>query len=448
MNISVIGSGCVGLVTGACLSDFGLTVTCVDSDVEKIRMLNSGETPIYEPGLKELINKNTKAGRLYFTTDLAEAVKNSKVVFIAVGTPSQEDGSADQRNVLVVANMIAEAMRDSDCSDDFKVIVTKSTVPVGTGDKIEEIIKSIAGDSSFDVVSNPEFLKEGGAIEDFMEPDRVVIGVGSNGSSSDEAVSVMKEVYAPLISKDIPFVFTKRPSAELIKYASNAFLATKVTFINEMASICEKLDADISVVAKAMGLDSRIGIKFLNPGPGFGGSCFPKDTRAVVHFAKEHGVSSEIVEAVIDVNKKRTSLMVEKVKHALGGDLKGKTVGVLGLTFKPNTDDVRESPAISIVAELISEGVNIKAFDPEGMEPAKNALSEDVYYGTDAYSVAGDSDCLLVLTEWNQFKIIDLEKIKGLMKTPVIVDLRNIYRIKDMRRIGFKYYPVGRLSVE
>lgn len=439
MNISIIGTGYVGLVTGACLSDFGLNVTCVDNDESKINMLNNGEIPIFEPGLKELVEKNSKEGRLSFTTNLSESVLKSKVIFIAVGTPSNEDGSADLDNVKAVARLVAETMKDS---SDYKVIVTKSTVPVGTGDELYKIVNDIVGDISFDVVSNPEFLKEGSAIEDFMEPDRVVVG-----SSSEDAFKVMKEVYAPLMSEGVPFVFTDRPSSELIKYASNAFLATKVTFINEMANVCESLGADISVVAKGMGLDSRIGTKFLHPGPGFGGSCFPKDTRAVSRFASEAGLDAEIVNAVIDVNSKRIDLMVNKIKDALGGSVEGKTLGVLGLTFKPNTDDVRESPAVSIVSELLDGGAKVRAFDPEGMELSKDMLKGDITYCENSYNAAEGSDCLIVLTEWNQFKVLDLEKVKGLLNSPHIIDLRNVYRVEDMGKLGFKYNSVGRKSL-
>lgn len=445
MNICIIGSGYVGLVTGACLADFGLNVTCVDNDKNKIDKLNKLEIPIYEPGLKELIEKNSKEGRLIFTTDLRLSVQKSKVVFIAVGTPSKVDGSADLDNVKSVAKLIAEAIKDSGSErdySDYKVIVTKSTVPVGAGDQIYKIIKGIVGDALFDVVSNPEFLKEGTAIEDFMEPDRVVVG-----STSEKAFAVMKEVYAPLLSEGVPFVFTDLRSSELIKYASNAFLATKVTFINEMADICEKLGADISVVSKGMGLDNRIGSKFLHPGPGFGGSCFPKDTRAVSRFASEVGLDAEIVNAVIDINNKRINLMVDKIKSALGGTVDDRTIGVLGLTFKPNTDDVRESPAVSIVNSLLEQGAKVRAFDPEGMELAKGELSGDIFYSDNAYSAAEGSDCLVVLTEWNQFKVIDLEKVKGLLKRPLIVDLRNIYRVEDMERLGFNYHSVGRESL-
>ncbi len=438
MNICVIGSGYVGLVTGACLADFGLNVTCVDNDKNKIDKLNKLEIPIFEPGLKELIEKNSNEGRLKFTIGLADSVVKSQVIFIAVGTPSNEDGSADLDNVKSVAGLIAEAIKGSS-KDDYKVIVTKSTVPVGTGDELYKIIKGIVGDTLFDVVSNPEFLKEGTAIEDFMGPDRVVIG-----SSNEKSFSVMKEVYAPLLSEDVPFVFTDLRSSELIKYASNAFLATKVTFINEMANICEKLGADISVVSKGMGLDRRIGSKFLHPGPGFGGSCFPKDTRAVSRFASEVGVEAEIVDAVIDVNNKRIGLMVDRIKSALGGTVDGRIIGVLGLTFKPNTDDVRESPAVSVVNKLLESGAKIRAFDPEGMELAKGEISGDISYLENAYSAAEGSDCLVVLTEWNQFKVIDLEKVKELLKTPLIVDLRNVYRVEDMVRLGITYHSIGR----
>ncbi len=432
MNICVVGTGYVGLVTGTCFADFGVNVTCVDKDAEKIGRLKKGEIPIYEPGLKELVEKNQSQGRITFTTDLNEAIKKSLVVFIAVGTPQKEDGSADLRYVEEVARSIAKNLNG------YKVIVTKSTVPVGTGNVIEKIIAGGCPEgSSFDVASNPEFLREGSAIEDFMRPNRVVIG-----ARSTQAVAIMKDLYSPLYLIETPFVITDIETAELIKYASNAFLATKVSFINELANICERVGADVHMVAKGIGLDNRIGPKFLHPGPGYGGSCFPKDTSAITVIAKEHGYTFRIVEAAIEANRLQRKLMIDKIASMVG-DLKGKALGVLGLAFKPNTDDIRESPAMEIVEKLVNAGALIKAYDPAGMDNAKKVL-KGVEFSQDAYDCADGSDALVILTEWNQFRKLDLLRIKRLLKTPTIIDLRNIYEPQTMRALGYNYASVGR----
>lgn len=433
MNICVIGTGYVGLVTGTCFADFGVNVSCVDKDVSKIDMLKRGEIPIYEPGLKELVDKNINEKRLTFTTDLSDAIKKSLVIFIAVGTPPREDGSADLSYIEEVARTIAENLNG------YKVIVTKSTVPVGTGSLIEKIISSEQkGEFKFDVASNPEFLREGSALEDFMRPNRVVIG-----ARSPQAVAIMKDLYSPLYLIETPFVVTDIETSELIKYASNAFLATKISFINEMANICERVGADIHMVARGMGLDHRIGPKFLHPGPGYGGSCFPKDTMAITRIAKAHGYTFRIVEAVIDVNDRQREIMIGKIRTLAGG-LKGKKFGVLGLAFKPNTDDIRESPAMDIVAHLVSEGATVKAYDPAGMENAKKVVKAGVTFCNDSYEVAEGSDALILMTEWNQFRKLDLARIKTLLKEPRIVDLRNVYEPEAMAKLGFEYVSVGR----
>ncbi|MBI5588699.1 MAG: UDP-glucose/GDP-mannose dehydrogenase family protein [Deltaproteobacteria bacterium] len=433
MNICVIGTGYVGLVTGTCFADFGVNVSCVDKDVSKIDMLKRGEIPIYEPGLKELVTKNFQEQRLTFTTDLSEAIKKSLVIFIAVGTPPRDDGSADLSYIEEVARTIARNLNG------YKVIVTKSTVPVGTGSLIEGIIsKEQGGEHKFDVVSNPEFLREGSAVEDFMRPNRVVIG-----ARSEQAIAIMKDLYSPLYLIETPFVVTDIETAELIKYASNAFLATKISFINEMANICERVGADIHMVARGMGLDHRIGPKFLHPGPGYGGSCFPKDTMAITKIAKAHGYTFRIVEAVIEVNAALRDKMVDKIRELAGG-LSGKHIGVLGLTFKPNTDDIRESPAIDIVERLLNEGALVKAFDPAGMENARKVMPYTVTYCNDAYEAAEGSDALVILTDWNQFRKLDLARIKKLLGAPKIVDLRNIYEPASMAKLGFEYTSVGR----
>lgn len=433
MNICVIGTGYVGLVTGTCFADFGVNVLCVDKDVEKIEMLRRGEIPIFEPGLKEIVDKNINEGRLIFTTDLNEAIKKALVIFIAVGTPPRQDGSADLSYIEEVARTIAQNLNG------YKVIVTKSTVPVGTGSLIEGIISKEQGsDHKFDVVSNPEFLREGSAVEDFMRPNRVVIG-----ARSEQAVAIMKDLYSPLYIFETPFVITDIETAEIIKYASNAFLATKISFINEIANLCEMVGADVHMVAKGMGLDQRIGSKFLHPGPGYGGSCFPKDTMAITNIARDHGYTFKIVDAVIEVNRVQREIMVEKVKGLIG-DFSGKHIGVLGLAFKPNTDDIRESPAIDIVKRLINEGAVVKAYDPAGMDNARKAMPYDITYCGDAYEAAQGCDALLILTEWNQFRKLDLARVKGLLKKPRIVDMRNIYEPESMRKMGFEYICVGR----
>lgn len=432
MNICVVGTGYVGLVTGACFAEFGLKVICVDKDVKKIKDLSNARIPIFEPGLEELVKRNIKDERLSFSTDLADAVRKSLAIFIAVGTPSKEDGSADLSYVESVAQSIAENMNG------YKIIITKSTVPVGTGERIRKIIGEKQKEKNdFDIVSNPEFLREGAAIEDFMRPNRVVIG-----AESDHAIAIMKDLYSPLYLIETPFVITDIKTAEMIKYASNAFLATKVSFINEIANICERVGADVHMVARGMGLDKRIGPKFLHPGPGYGGSCFPKDTQAIVNIAKEHTYDFEIVKAVIKVNEKQRMLMVEKIKKAIG-DLKDKMVGILGLSFKPNTDDMREAPSVSIIRGLQKEGAKIRAFDPAAMDEAKKFLS-DVEYCSDPYEVANNSDALVILTEWNQFRNLDIDKIKDLLKRPILIDMKNIYDPKKMKAAGIRYTGVGR----
>ena len=433
MNISVIGVGYVGLVTGACFAEFGLNVTCCDKDKLKVDSLNKGKIPIYEPGLEELVKKNTKEGRLHFTTDLSECVKGALVIFIAVGTPPKDDGSADLTFIEEVAKTIAENM------DGYKVIVTKSTVPVGTGKIISEIIGQSQGEKGcFDVVSNPEFLREGSALEDFMRPNRVVLG-----ANSPQAIAILKDLYKPLFLIDAPFVITNVETAEMIKYASNAFLATKISFINEMANLCEKVGADVHVVAKGMGLDHRIGPKFLHPGPGFGGSCFPKDTLALVQVSKENNFRFELVEATLKVNERQKVLMLEKIKKGIG-DLKNKKIAVWGLTFKPNTDDMRDAPSLDIIKGLLAKGASIKAFDPAGIEEAKKFLKNSVEYSNDMYKVLADCDALIIFTEWNQFRNPDFEKLKESLKTPLMIDLRNIYDPEKINKLGFQYICVGR----
>jgi len=435
MNISVIGTGYVGLVTGACFAEFGLNVVCVDVDEEKIARLNQGRIPIYEPGLDSLVEKNLTQGRLSFTTDKKKAIERSLVIFIAVGTPSCDDGSANLAYIDEVARSIAESM------DGYKVIVTKSTVPVGTGRRIKRIIEENQTEKvKFSIVANPEFLREGNAIEDFMHPDRVVIG-----AEDSEAIAIMKDLYSPLYFIEIPFVITDIESAELIKYASNAFLATKISFINEIALLCEKMGADVHHVVKGMGLDQRISPKFLHPGPGYGGSCFPKDTRALVQLALEYGIELKIINSVIEVNERQKMFMVDKIKEAVG-DLKGKTLGVLGLSFKPNTDDMREAPSITIIRALQAEGAKIKAFDPAAMDNSKKIL-QDLHYCNDTYEVADGSDALIFMTEWNQFRKLDLPRIKSLLSFPIIIDLKNIYEPEVMDKLGFKYFCVGRKRV-
>ena len=432
MRIAMIGTGYVGLVSGACFSEFGVDVVCVDKMEEKIEGLKQGRMPIYEPGLDALVAKNVEAGRLSFTTDLAEGVGGADAVFIAVGTPSRRgDGHADLSYVWEAAREIARALNG------YTVIVDKSTVPVGTGDRVSEIILETRPDADFDVVSNPEFLREGSAIEDFMRPDRVVIG-----ANSDRARAVMRQLYRPLYLIETPIQFTQRQTAELIKYAANTFLATKITFINEIADLCEKVGADVQDVAKGIGLDGRIGNKFLHAGPGYGGSCFPKDTLALVRTAQDEGSPLRIVETVVDINDKRKKQMAERIIAACGGSVDGKTVAVLGLTFKPNTDDMRDSPSLDIVPALQSAGATVRAFDPEGMDEAKAKL--DLVWCKDAYETMEGADALVIITEWNVFRALDLERVKSLLKKPVMVDLRNIYNPDEMAAAGFDYTCIGR----
>ena len=433
MRIAMIGTGYVGLVSGTCFSEFGITVTCVDKDERKIELLNQNVMPIFEPGLDELVASNVKAGRLSFTTDLKKAVAEADAVFIAVGTPSRRgDGYADLSYVYAASEEIADAMNG------YTVIINKSTVPVGTGDEVERIIRARRPDAKFDVVSNPEFLREGSAINDFMRPDRVVIG-----TDSEDARAVMRQIYRVLYLIEAPIVFTSRRTSELIKYAGNTFLATKITFINEIADLCEKVGADVHDVAKGIGLDGRIGKKFLHPGPGYGGSCFPKDTLALVRTAKDAGAPLRIIETVVAVNEERKKKMAAKIVAACGGSVKGKTVAVLGLTFKPNTDDMRDSPALDIVPALVEAGATVRAFDPEGMAEAKTMLS-GIEYCEDSYATMPGADALAILTEWNEFRALDFARVKSLLKTPVIVDLRNVYEPKMMADAGFTYHCIGR----
>ena len=434
MNITVVGTGYVGLVTGACFSEFGNHVICVDNNADKIAMLHRGEMPIYEPGLDALVERNVKAGRLEFTTDLPGAVDRSLVVFIAVGTPQGNDGRADLSFVREVARAVAEQLNS------YKVVVTKSTVPAGTGKMIREIVGSHRkGDHPFSVASNPEFLREGSAIEDFLRPNRVVLG-----ADDEMAAAILKDLYRPLFLIETPILVTDVVTAEVIKYASNAFLATKISFINEIADVCEKVGADVHDVARGMGLDQRIGRKFLHPGPGYGGSCFPKDTRAILELARDHDVPLRIVSAVIAVNDARAATALEKIRAGLGGRTEGKTVALLGLTFKPNTDDLRESPAMAILDGLLAAGARVRAFDPVGMPIAAQTERSGVTYAKDEYDAAAGADALVVATEWNQFRALDLDRIKTAMREAVVVDLRNIYEPKTMRGKGFRYSCIGR----
>jgi UDPglucose 6-dehydrogenase len=437
MRIAMIGTGYVGLVSGACFSEFGVDVVCVDKDESKIAMLEDGRMPIYEPGLEDLVANNVGAGRLTFTTDLKSAVAGADAVFIAVGTPSRRgDGHADLSYVYAAAQEIAEAMNG------YTVVVTKSTVPVGTGREVERIIAEARPDADYDVVSNPEFLREGSAIEDFMRPDRVVIG-----TKSERAQEVMRQLYRPLYLIETPIVFTSRQTSELIKYAANTFLATKITFINEIADLCEAVDADVQDVARGIGLDGRIGRKFLHAGPGYGGSCFPKDTLALVRTAEEMGSPLRIVDTVVDINTKRKQRMAEKIISACGGDVTGKTIAILGVTFKPNTDDMRDSPSLDIIAGLQAAGVTIRAYDPEGMEEASKMM-DGVAWCQDAYDAMTDADAVAIITEWNQFRALDLKRIKQALKSPVMVDLRNIYNPDEMARAGFHYSSIGRPATD
>jgi len=431
MNICVVGTGYVGLVTGACLADFGMTVLCVDKDEAKIAALQAGRIPIYEPGLEEIVAKNQRAGRLRFTTDLKSGIQSALAIFIAVGTPPRPDGAPDLTFVRQVAEAIAEHMNG------YKVVVTKSTVPTGTGRMIEQILRSNDGDREFSVVSNPEFLREGSAIADFLRPDRIVIG-----ASDARAIEVMKEVYGPLFLAETPFVITDVASAELIKYASNGFLAVKISFINEIARLCELMGADVHDVSRGMGLDRRIGSRFLLAGPGFGGSCFPKDTAAAVDLARQHGYRFRIIESAICVNAETKARMIEKIAAA-AGPLAGRTVGVLGLSFKPETDDIRESPALAVISDLVAAGASVRAFDPAAMENAR-ALFPDLYYATDAYDCATGVDVLVLATEWNEFRALDFGRLAKLMRSRTVVDLRNVYEPRELRAGGWSYTGVGR----
>lgn len=432
MNICVIGTGYVGLVTGACLAEFGMNLICVDNDIQKIDCLKQGKITIYEPGLDNLVAKGTREGRLRFSSSIEEGVKSSLVILIAVGTPPNEDGSADLRFVEEAAKEIARWM------DGYKVVVMKSTVPVGTARRLKELIqKHQPQPAPFDIVSNPEFLREGSAIEDFMRPDRVIIG-----AESEQAAAIMKDIYSALYLIETPFILASLESAEMIKYATNGFLATKVTFINEIANLCEKVGADVHHVAKAMGLDGRIGKKFLHPGPGYGGSCFPKDTRALSKIAHEKGYTFRVLDSVIQANEDQKKRMVVKIEGMVG-DLRGKKIGILGLSFKPNTNDIRESSSIAIIRGLLEMEAKVKTFDPAAMEEAKAILPE-VEYGMDAYDVASGADALVLATEWNQFRRLDLLRIKALLKEPIFIDLRNVYDPAHMKRLGFRYCGVGR----
>ncbi len=435
MNITMIGTGYVGLVTGTCLAEFGHHVTCVDKIEDKINKLQNGRIPIYEPGLDSLVEKNVNEGRLCFTTDLAQAVPEAEAVFIAVGTPSSRrgDGYADLTYIFAAARELAEHLQG------YTVIVDKSTVPVGTARQVERIIRETNADADFDVASNPEFLREGAAISDFMRPDRVVIGV-----TSERAGEVLKEIYKPLYLLDTPIVSTTVETAELIKYAANAFLAVKISFINEIANVCEAVGADVAALARAIGMDGRIGGKFLHPGPGYGGSCFPKDTLALIRIVQEHGENVRIVEAAVEVNAAQKARMVKKIREMVGGSEAGKTIGVLGLTFKPETDDMREAPAATILPALLEKGARIKAHDPKGMEEARAYLPPEIEYVDNAYEAARQADCLVLMTEWNQYRALDLERIREMMNEPVFVDLRNVYEPGKMQQLGFRYTGIGR----
>lgn len=438
MKIAVIGTGYVGLVSGVCFSDFGHDVVCVDKDPAKIDMLEGGDVPIYEPGLQDLMAKNVEAGRLTFTMDLATAIDGAEAVFIAVGTPTRRgDGHADLTYVMAVAEEIAKAAKH------YTVIVTKSTVPVGTNRKVKQTVHKANPDLDFDVASNPEFLREGAAIDDFMRPDRVVVGV-----QTERAGQVMADVYRPLFLRDFPIVTTDLESAEMIKYAANAFLATKITFINEIAALCERTGADIKQVSKGMGLDGRIGNKFLHAGPGYGGSCFPKDTKALARIGQEHAVPMQITEAVIKVNEEVKRRMVDKLLDLCGGTFNGKVIAVLGVTFKPNTDDMRDAPALTIIPALVGGGAKVRVTDPQGKHEGE-ALLPGVNWVDDAYKAARNADLVVILTEWNEFRGLDLKRMAKHMTTPRMADLRNIYSTKDAKRAGFEaYISIGRTPME
>ncbi|MEP6945706.1 MAG: UDP-glucose/GDP-mannose dehydrogenase family protein [Acidobacteriota bacterium] len=432
MHIAVIGTGYVGLVSGACFAEFGVDVTCVDVDQSKIEKLNTGIIPIYEPGLDTVVKKNAEAGRLHFTTDIRSAVEQSEIIFLAVGTPPKADGTPDMSYYRQAALDVALAMNG------YKVIVTKSTVPVGTGRWLHQFIsENTPAGSEFAVASNPEFLREGAAITDFMRPDRVVIG-----TNDERSVEIMKELYRPLYLIETPIVFTSLEAAELTKYAANAFLATKITFINEVANLCDAIGCDVHDVAKGMGMDNRIGRKFLHPGPGYGGSCFPKDTRALTTVADQFGVETLIVDAVIEANERQRDAMIPKIEKLVGG-LSGKKIGMLGLSFKPETDDMRESPAIKIISALLAKGATVKAFDPVAMAEARHYI-DGIEYAKDEYDAIDGADIMVILTEWNQFRALDLERVKSLLTSPNIADLRNVYEPSEMRELGFDYVGVGR----
>lgn len=432
MHIAVIGSGYVGLVTGACFAEFGVDVTCVDIDAEKIARLCDGIVPIYEPGLEQLVAKNMQAGRLQFTTDIKAAVEQALVIFLAVGTPPKEDGSADLKYIDAAARSVAEHMNG------YKVIVTKSTVPIGTGEHLRRLIReNLKRQTNFGIVSNPEFLREGAAINDFMRPDRVVIG-----SRDEEAIAIMRDLYRPLYLIEAPVVITSLEGAELIKYAANAFLATKISFINEIANMCDEIGCDVHDVARAVGMDNRIGGKFLHPGPGFGGSCFPKDTRALSSVARQFGCESRIVDTVIEVNENQRVRMIAKIEKLIG-ETKNKNIAVLGLAFKPETDDMREAPAVDIIKALVERGAKVRAFDPVAMTEAAKILP-DIAYAEDEYQAIDGADALVFVTEWNQFRALDMKRVYESMKTPKIADLRNIYNPATMRELGFDYVGVGR----
>ena len=439
MRVAMIGTGYVGLVSGACFADFGHVVTCIDKDPSKIERLERGEIPIFEPGLDDLVARNVREGRLFFTLEGAEAIRQADAVFIAVGTPSRRgDGHADLSYVHAAAEEIAGLI------EGFTVVVTKSTVPVGTGDEVEAIIRRVNPQAQFAVVSNPEFLREGAAIGDFKRPDRVVIGVNDIDSpDGQQARAVMNELYRPLNLNESPLLYVGRRTSELIKYAANAFLAMKITFINEMADLSEAVGADVQQVARGIGLDKRIGSKFLHAGPGYGGSCFPKDTLALVRTAQDAGAPSRLIETTVEVNAARKKAMAGRVEKALGGSLRGKTVALLGLTFKPNTDDMRDAPSLDIAPALIAAGATVRAFDPEGMTEAAHLLP-DVQMTDSAYAAAEGADAVVIVTEWDPFRALDLDRLKVLMSQPVLVDLRNIYRPEDMAARGFEYSGIGR----
>jgi UDPglucose 6-dehydrogenase len=438
MRVAMIGTGYVGLVSGACFADFGHVVTCVDKDASKIEMLLNGKVPIFEPGLDQVIAKNVRDNRLFFSVEAQEAIRTADAIFIAVGTPSRRgDGHADLSYVYAAAAEIADLI------DGYSVVVTKSTVPVGTGDEIEKIIKARRPDAEFAVVSNPEFLREGAAISDFKRPDRIVVG----GAHDPRARKIMEELYRPLFLNETPILFTGRRTSELIKYAANAFLAMKITFINEVADLCEEVGADVQQVARGIGLDARIGAKFLNAGPGFGGSCFPKDTLALVKTARDHNSPLRLVETTVDVNGARKKQMAHRIVDAMAGDAEGKRVAILGLTFKPNTDDMRDSPALDIIPELLNAGAEVVAYDPEGMHEA-GKMMRGVTYSTGPYECVQGADALVILTEWDEFRALDLARVKAAMRSPVVVDLRNIYRPEPMAQLGFQYGSVGRGEAE